>query len=286
MIVAESKLTRRLVGRLARGADLLPALIDLCADHAVRAGEVRAHGALEEADLREFDQRLRSFRAPRRLTTPVALLSFGGLLAEKDGKRQLEGYAALSREGDNGVEVLGGQLVRGRVYSVEFVIDVFDDLLLRRLPDPATGMPGLGEIVGGAVGPSSPPAVAPPPAEEEEEERAPSFEAPASGRVVGGSERPAEPNWAQVAAASAAQEEPEEEEEDDADEPIRAGDQLDHPTFGPGTVERVEPDADFVHVRLRSHRLVRLSLEVLKVRCLGPLEPGSRKRRFQAMVKR
>ena len=54
MIVAESRRTRRLVGRLDKGVDVLEGLAEVCRLHRVRSAEVRAQGAFDEA-LTEFD---------------------------------------------------------------------------------------------------------------------------------------------------------------------------------------------------------------------------------------
>ena len=47
---------------------------------------------------------------------------------------------------------------------------------------------------------------------------------------------------------------------------LAPGDVIDHPKFGRCVVERVEGEQEFAHVRLRNARLVRLSLEVLRLR--------------------
>jgi uncharacterized protein len=140
MIVAESRRGRRLVGRLDRGSELLEALAEVCRVHGVRAGEIRAMGALEQVVLGEHDQKTRAARATRRFDAAFEILSLYGNISERDGKLSLQARASLSRERDNGIEVVGGQILSGRVFAVEFVIDAFDDLLLRRSVDAQTGL--------------------------------------------------------------------------------------------------------------------------------------------------
>ena len=55
--------------------------------------------------------------------------------------------------------------------------------------------------------------------------------------------------------------------EDDWIEP-EVGDILMHPKFGRGLIERVE-DSEFIHVRLKSNRSVRLSLDVIRLNLSG-----------------
>ncbi|MCD6498660.1 MAG: DNA-binding protein [Deltaproteobacteria bacterium] len=57
------------------------------------------------------------------------------------------------------------------------------------------------------------------------------------------------------------------EEDDDWIEP-EAGDLLIHPKFGRGLIEGVE-DGEFLHVRLKNNRTVRLSLDVIRLNLLG-----------------
>jgi predicted DNA-binding protein with PD1-like motif len=91
------------------------------------------------------------------------------------------------------------------------------------------------------------------------------------------------PSWAEVAAASMQPKEPElvQEEDDGAEAPTpRPGDLIEHASFGVCTVEKVD-DEDFVHVRSLNQRLLRLSLEVLRLQLLGEND-GHRRYRSRA----
>jgi predicted DNA-binding protein with PD1-like motif len=140
VIVAVSTRTRRLVGRLERGTDLLSQLVTVCRTHGVRAGELRAVGALEDVILGEWDQQQRVARPPRRFAAQLEIISLTATIAERDGAPALSAFASLSRGRDNGIELLGGRLLGGRVFACEFVIDAFDDLALPVTLDPATGL--------------------------------------------------------------------------------------------------------------------------------------------------
>jgi predicted DNA-binding protein with PD1-like motif len=262
VIVAESRRGRRLVGRLDRGVELLEGLAEVGRAHAVRTAEVRAFGSLEQVVLSEFDQRSRAYRPARRFDAQFEILQLSGNLSEREGKAFVHANISLSRERDNGIELIGGHLVSGRVFAVEFVFDVFDDLLLRRVPDPQTGLALWSEVVrlDEPEGPEG--------TEEPEETAAPAlpFEAPART------------SWSDVVAASAASA-ASPASEDKARAPVAVseplpevsavevhvapGDWIDHPKFGRCQVERVEGDYEFVSARLRNQRLIRLSLDVI-----------------------
>jgi hypothetical protein len=252
VIVAESTRTRRLVGRLDRGADLLAQLADVCKSHRVHAGELRAVGELEEAIIGEWDQKSRVLKPPRRFEAPFEIVTLTGTVAQRDGAPSVHAWVTLSRQRDNGVELIGGRLVAGRVFACEFVIDSFEDLPLQRALEPATGLM-LWETHSAA-------AMAPAPE--------------AKKQVM--FDPPARTTWSEVAAASARRESEPPAVIAIADDPtgvsqappivevhIQAGDYIDHPQFGRVLVERVDGNQEFVSARLRNQRLIRLSLEVL-----------------------
>src|SRR5262249_12650532 len=156
------------------------------------------------------------------------------------------------RERDNGVEILGGHLVSARVYSAEYVVETFDDLILRRTQDAPSGLLLWTDAIPlpDAPAPVSVPAPAPVP----------------DGPV----------SWAEVARVA-----PEPADEPEHEDSLSEGDILLHPTFGRCEVERIEGSSEFAHVRLRNGRLVRLSLDVVKVSPSGREGP---KRVFKVRV--
>jgi predicted DNA-binding protein with PD1-like motif len=234
VILAESTRGRRLIGRLDRGVDILEGLLEGCRKLNIHAAEVRAFGALEEALLGEHDQSAKVLRTPRRFVAPLEILQLSGSLCQLDGRLHLQAHATLSRERDNGIEVLGGRLLGGRVFGVEFVVETFDDVSLVRERDARTGLVrwgGAASSLSAAV-PSSSPSV-----------------------------------WQDVAAASAQRLKGEETAVAAAtlEVVIRAGDFIEHPQFGRCRVERVEGDQEFISARMANQRLIRLSLEVLQL---------------------
>ena len=252
------------MGRLDKGSDVLEGLAEVCRTHQVRAAEVRAVGALEQVVLCEYDQRARQHKAGRRFDAQFEIVSLGGNISERDGKLFVHAKVSLSRERDNGIELVGGQLVSGRVFAVEFVIDVFDDLILRRAPDAQTGLQLWREAISLA---------APVEAAADPEPKHVPFDAPAKTSwddvVTASNPRPPQKEEAPV------EELPQEEVR------VSAGDLIDHPKFGRCVVERIEGDYEFVSARLRNQRLIRLSLDVLT---LVPAGEDAGKRLFRAVM--
>ena len=297
MIVAESSLGRHLIGRLDRATDLTSGLVDVCRAHGVRGGEVRATGALESVEVAQYDQGQRAWKPGRAFAGGgLELLSLLGTICERDGALTLEARVAVMRDHDSGVELLGGRLLSGRAFAVEFVIECFDDLILRRGTDQSTGMSLLREAIPlvaptahahAAPAHAEMPAHAPPAQRAPEEAHGPAAAAPPAGDwpetrpppVARRPERSAVdgPSWEQVAAAS----KPEDEDEIPEEDNLGPGDIIVHPTFGRCDVQRIEGAYEFAHVRLKNGRLVRLSLDVLK---LTPAGREADRRVFRARV--
>lgn len=98
-------------------------------------------------------------------------------------------------------------------------------------------------------------------------------------------ERPApsaKPSWADVAAASTPRAPAIEDDGPEAPVP-HPGDVVEHPSFGACTVEKVE-DEEFIHVRSPQRRLLRLSLEVLRLELVS--DPGASPRHYRVRAGR
>ena len=255
------------MGRLERGTDLVRALRRVCADHSVRTAEIRALGALESVEICAYEQKNRTYGPARTFKGDLEILSLTGNVSEKQGELALHLHITLARDTDNGIQVLGGHLLSGKVFACEFVINTCDDLILRRGVDKATGLPLWRDKIefspdtGDSTGSSPPPGGAGPSGGEKDK--------PTWKDVMEAALDPAAPS------PSRAGDQAKEVRSQRASstelaawvEPL-AGDFVEHPTFGRVTVERAD-EGEFIHVRLRNGRLVRLSLDVLELRLVG-----------------
>lgn len=140
MIVMESRHGRRFVVRIDRGEDVVASIKKLAQSERFRAAWVRGTGLCEWAEVTDWDPSRETLRAPRHLAGPLALLACEGNVSMRLGEPYVELRAALSREGDTGLVVLGGQLVLAASLNVELVIDVFEDVRLDRDEERETGL--------------------------------------------------------------------------------------------------------------------------------------------------
>lgn len=259
-IVVESHKVRRILGQLGPGEDLLGGLLGVCRKYRVRAGSLKITGVLQDLALANYDGAGKGMGVPRTFRGAVMLISGEGVIAEHKGKNDVALKVVISRQRDNGVEVLGGQCTGARVVSCEFVIDALEDVLLRREIDRGAGMPIISEAISAADLDGAP------------EEAPTDQDMLATAKTLKVNDRPAGTQRGMEALPTPVQPpepDPVSPEPDMEEEPyriIKPGDVLEHQQFGRCEVQKCSADEDFITVRLRNGRLVRLSLEVLDLR--------------------
>ena len=280
-LVVESQKTRRIVGQLNQGEDLIQSLQAICHDRRVRCGTVQATGVLDELSLSHYDRSGRAMGLPRQFRASMQLLLATGTITEEGGKLQVTLSVIASRQRDNGIELLGGACLAARVVTCEFVLEAFEDVLVRRELDRTTGLhPWSAAFAAAPAGAAAGQATAGSPSAPTLAASPTALPAPApEGRPLGSLDgepsavEASKPSWADSVMASvrAAAEtpEPEPDEPDEPERPVRSGDILEHQQFGRCVVQRVDSNEENVTVRLRNGRLVRLSLEVLRLRFQG-----------------
>lgn len=316
MLVFESRHVRRFVVRIERGEDVVATLKKLAQSERFRAAWIRGTGLCEWVELTDWDPDRECLRAPRRIEGPLALLACEGNVSMRLGEPYVELRAALSREGDAGLVLVGGQLAIASALNVELVCEVFEDVRLDRDEERETGLsvwkgektPGVTARPSERVGrpmrerPAEPAAPAPrivtaasrPETPPEPARPSASSSPEASGGAVG---------WGDVARASAAVEsvpsrdrkassvplvpsfdkKPEPSSSSDEPEP-KKGDWIDHRQFGLCRVDGEGVDGGLL-VRLPSGMRKVVHTETLEVmpprfegdRRIFPLRPRTRR---------
>jgi len=129
---------RRLMGRLAKGVDLLLALEKFCQQHNINLGEVRALGAVSRAKVGFYNQSQRKYYYLE-FDQPLEILALVGNISLKDGKPMVHAHVTLA---DAQGRAVGGHLAEGTpVFACEFAIDEYTaDQELARQPDAETGL--------------------------------------------------------------------------------------------------------------------------------------------------
>lgn len=141
MIHAVSTKTRVVVARLEPGEGLPEAVLELARWERVDAAFVRGHGILSLAVLDVWDPDRRAYGAPVRLEGALELASLSGFVALSGGVPDATLHAVVAWQArDGGRGTAAGLLVAARAVAVELAVDVYDDAILDRHEDPATGL--------------------------------------------------------------------------------------------------------------------------------------------------
>jgi predicted DNA-binding protein with PD1-like motif len=129
---------RKLMGRLAKGADLLEALEEQCRLNNITLGEVRALGAVTKARVGYYKQDIQKYMFLE-LDRPLEILSLIGNISLKDGQPMVHAHVTLS---DEDGRAFGGHLAPGTlIFACEFVIqEDKSDQVLQRTLDTETGL--------------------------------------------------------------------------------------------------------------------------------------------------
>ena len=129
---------RKIIGRLAKGEDLLAALEKVAREHGITLGEVQAIGAVSQARVGYYEQVERKYYFLD-LAHPLEILCLTGNISVKDGNPMVHAHLTLS-DGDG--RAFGGHLAEGTlVFACEFAIQEYQSAtaLVRRMDDP-TGL--------------------------------------------------------------------------------------------------------------------------------------------------
>ena len=129
---------RKIMGRLAKGEDLLAALSKVAQEEDIALGEVQAIGAVSQARVGYYNQEERKYQYIE-LINPREILSLMGNISLKDEKPMVHAHITLS--GNDGCAV-GGHLAEGTlVFACEFTIQEYQSAtpLVRQMDDP-TGL--------------------------------------------------------------------------------------------------------------------------------------------------
>lgn len=269
------------MGRIEEGEELVEALTELCEEHGVRAGQIRAIGSLSKAEIARFEPADGQYQTAFEGEGAFDLISLTGNVSRLGDAVALRLEAMLSVMGPAGPQVLSGQLRSGTAVSCEFVLEIFEDLAIERRLDADTGRLTIRSIrrteEKAAPAPAQPAETAAKPAPTPAEAEPAATEEPAAKKPIAGKgmswKDAAEESKApkESAKTGRAKREPEKRSVKDVygdldlEGPLmEPGDILEHPKLGTCRIMKVE-EGDYAHVRLPRGRIRKLSLSIVDV---------------------
>lgn len=264
MLLETSQITKKVVGRLDSGKDLIISLTDTCRAHVVGAGSIEVFGSLSSIELIAYQKGGEAVTLHKG-SGSFTILSCTANVAMYGSEIVIDARCVVSANGPLGPQILGGILKSATIESVDIIVSSFDDLVIERQPN---FKEGRFTIEGFRRKSSSKlPTTAPPVAEESPKESAQNIQPELSWdeaadlttqqtkkkRLVPRHERIADLNADLVSEF--------EDDDEETEIELSAGDLLLHPKLGECRVIKVEGD-DFARVRLPKGQLRKLSLAI------------------------
>lgn len=135
MIFTETREGRRFVGEIAPGAPILATLQSLCRNYRIASGWLEGAGLVREALVQGFDPDGRPLQ-PLRVPNVSQLVQARVAISQQDGALDLRARVLLM---DSAGRSFAGLLQEAESASIEFTLQTFDDITLRRFADPDGG---------------------------------------------------------------------------------------------------------------------------------------------------
>ena len=284
MPYVESTRGRRIIGRMDHGDSITDVLLDACSKAGVSAGMIRMQGILSAVELAVFDSDNGEYVPSFSANGDLELISVQGNISLMGPKAILNTHVTIAYMEHGQNRVVGGQLRAATAYSVEYVIEAFDDVTIERTMDPDTKLPTWNRLE--AVEQAEQPAKTSPMRVAESGEPTKPLKPQQNKQTIEASatmdrtapktkpamKRPTVDDW--KAAADKAQEKLErprsrpssiEESGDFEIIELVPGDTLLHPRLGECKVVRVEDDVA-AYIRLpKSRRISKLALDLVRL---------------------
>lgn len=140
MKVLEARRARHVVLRLDRGEELPAALTRALEEAGVKSAWLEAVGTLEAAEMAVYDTRIRSYSKARTFEPAGDVVGLHGNVSQLEGNACVRLFTTLARETEAGLQVVAGELLWGRVFSLEVHLTAFEDAGLARVADERTGL--------------------------------------------------------------------------------------------------------------------------------------------------
>jgi predicted DNA-binding protein with PD1-like motif len=132
------KLTKRFIGKLTHGSDLLEELTEICNKEKIPLGRIEGLGAVQKARLAYYDQGKREYQFFT-LDKCLEITKLTGNISLKDGEPMVHAHLTLA---DDKGKAYGGHLAQGTiVFACEAIFEVFEGEQLERGFDEVTGLP-------------------------------------------------------------------------------------------------------------------------------------------------
>jgi uncharacterized protein len=136
-LINEIETSKKYIGRLTFGADLLNELTYICKKNNITLGRIEAIGAVQKARIGYYNQATHNYHF-NEFKKPMEIVKLSGNISLKDDEIFIHAHIGLA---DSKSKVYGGHLAPETiVYACEYIIESFNGDTLQRIHDPQTDL--------------------------------------------------------------------------------------------------------------------------------------------------
>ncbi|MBH24448.1 MAG: hypothetical protein CMH57_08360 [Myxococcales bacterium] len=141
MIYTSSRSIRRIIGRISKGEPVIASFERLCKRERVKAGSLRAIGLLQGVKLQTYESDRVGYQTSLEAEAMFEVLALEGNISMLGDQVVLNCYAHLGAHHFGQWQTFGGRLAEAEAYSIEFVMEVYEDVELKRRYDERIKLP-------------------------------------------------------------------------------------------------------------------------------------------------
>src|SRR5207244_640400 len=107
-----------------RGESLIESLVGIAREHDIWAATLSGHGALQSITIEGYDPRVKAYGDRKAFAGSMELLSLSGHMLHNPADPLVQLHVTLSRQTDNGLQVLGGRVLDAQAIAVDLTVVV------------------------------------------------------------------------------------------------------------------------------------------------------------------
>ncbi|MEL6181273.1 MAG: DUF296 domain-containing protein [Myxococcota bacterium] len=141
MIYTSSRSIRRIIGRISKGEPVIASFERLCKRERVRAGAIRAIGLIQSIKLQTYESDRVGYQTTLEAESTFEVLHLEGNVSTLGDQVVLNCYVHLGTHSFGQWQTFGGRMAEAEAYSLEFIMEVYEDIELKRRLDERLKLP-------------------------------------------------------------------------------------------------------------------------------------------------
>ncbi|MFA5625520.1 MAG: DUF296 domain-containing protein [Bradymonadales bacterium] len=138
--------SRHIVAKFDRGEEFTETMLRLCAREKIKAAVFTGVGSLCSADLQSYNEQNQRYETSFKSETCMSVPTLTGSVSVLGSQLIIDAQCILRYSVFGQTHLISGHILKARVHCLELHITMFDDLIIERSFDMATGLAPWGKI--------------------------------------------------------------------------------------------------------------------------------------------